>query len=121
MSVRLGHDLLDNQVVDRREVALGKVDGVILRVEDGAPPRVVAIELGAAVAAHRLHRRLGRWLDAAVRRRRWPIGRTRIPWSRVIGVDVDVRVDVDGDRTRVRALERWLRARVIARIPWSGR
>ena len=115
--MRLVHDLLDNQVVDRHGAKLGKVDGVILSVAPSGAARVVAIELSAVTAAHRVHGRLGRWLDAAVRSWRLPIGRTRIPWSRVLSVGLDVRVDVDGARTRVGALERWLRVHVVDRIP----
>jgi hypothetical protein len=115
--VRLVHDLLDNQVVDRRGAKLGKVDGVILSVSRGAAPRVVAIELSAMTAAGRVHPRLGRWLDSAVRRWRVPLGRSRIAWSRVLSVGLDVRVDVDAGRTRAQALERWLRTHLIDRIP----
>jgi sporulation protein YlmC with PRC-barrel domain len=115
--VKLVHDLLDSQVVDRRGDKLGKVDGIILRVSPRGAPRVAAIELGAVTAARRVHPRLGRWLDHAVRRWRLPLGRTRIAWSRVQSVGLEVRVDVDGRRARVQALERWLRARVIDRIP----
>ena len=115
--MRLVHDLLDNQVVDRRGVKLGKVDGVILSLSPGAAPRVVAIELSAMTAAGRLHPRLGRWLEAAVRRWRVPIGRSRIAWSRVLGVGLDVRVDVDARRARAHTLERWLRTHLIDRIP----
>jgi sporulation protein YlmC with PRC-barrel domain len=117
--MRLAHDLLDTQVVDRHGVRIGKVDGVILSVSPGSPPRVVAVELSVVTAAHRVHRWLGRWLDGAVRRWRLPIGRTRVPWSRVLSVGLNVKVAIDADRAGVGALERWLRVHVVGRIPGS--
>ena len=118
--MELARNLLDNQVIDRRGVKLGKIDGVILSVTDGRAPRVVAIELGATVFARRVQRRLAHWLARVARRRRWPLGHTRIPWVRVVRVGKDVHVAVEAERTRVYALERWLRTRVIGRIPGAG-
>jgi hypothetical protein len=117
--MHLARDLLDTQVVDRHGARLGKVDGIILSWSPGAPPRVVAIELSAVTAVHRVHPRLGRWLDAAVRRWRLPIGRTRIAWSRVLGVGLNVKVAIDADRAGAAALERWMRTHVVERIPGS--
>jgi sporulation protein YlmC with PRC-barrel domain len=118
--VELIRDLLDNQLLDRHGKKLGKVDSVVLSVSDGAAPRVVAIETGALAFAERLHLRLTRWLTALARRHRLPLGRTRIPWARVVRVGLEVHVAVDAERTRAHALERWLRTRVIARMPGIG-
>src|SRR5919108_461534 len=61
--VRLTHDVLDSQLMDREGRPCGKVDGIVLVVgEHGTPPRVVALEVGALTLARRLHPRLARWL-----------------------------------------------------------
>jgi sporulation protein YlmC with PRC-barrel domain len=118
--LRLVRAVLDNQVIDAAGIKLGKVDSVILVVDDGGPPRVTAIEIGEQAIAERLHPRLGRWLDAIARRLGAPPGKSRIPWARVTDVGREIQVSVDGRRTRAFALERWLRARVIGRIPGAG-
>src|SRR5437762_7806215 len=58
----LVRDLLDAQLVDRQDRQIGRVDGVLLEVRDGEPPRVAAMEVGAITLARRLHPALGRWL-----------------------------------------------------------
>ena len=44
--MHLVRDLLDNQVCDARNRKMGKVDGIVLVLRQGRPPRVAAIELG---------------------------------------------------------------------------
>ena len=119
--MELARELLDNQVVDRHRAKIGKVDSVVLELPDDGPPRVVAMEIGAAILAERVHPHLRRWLEAAARQWRLRLPRTRIPWARVTGVGREVHVAIDGERIRAQALERWLRDRVIARIPGSRR
>jgi hypothetical protein len=51
-------DVLEKQLVDPEERRMGKIDGLILEVEVGQPPRLAAIEQGAATLARRLHPRL---------------------------------------------------------------
>jgi hypothetical protein len=118
--VRLTHDVLDSQLMDREGRPCGKVDGIVLVVgEHGTPPRVVALEVGALTLARRLHPRLARWLM------RWG-GRLgpaaphafRIPWSQVRALSrKEIRVDIDAAATPLWSLERWLAERVIARLP----
>ena len=109
----LVRDLLDKQLIDRHGRRAGKVDGVVLDVRLGRPPRVAALEVGVATLARRVHPRLERWL-AQVSGRRRPY---RIPWARVRKVGLEVRVDLDATRTPIYALEHWLRRHVIGRIP----
>ena len=118
--MELAREVLDNQVIDRRGRKLGKVDGIVLAASAGRPLRVVAIEVGAAPLVQRLHARGGRWLERWMRRHGQSLSRTRIPWRRVRHVGPDVRVAVDGERTRALALERWLRDRIVSRIPGAG-
>src|SRR5436190_4588268 len=62
--VDLIRDLLDKAVIDRHGRDLGRVDSIIIEVAAGAPPRVAAIELGAAILFRRIHPILGRWMGA---------------------------------------------------------
>ena len=114
-------DVLDNQLIDRRGRKMGKVDGVVMVVRRGKPPRLAFIEVGASVLA----RRLGRRLEQLVQRagRRWGLRRGepfRIAWSKVRDIGIDVKVELDADETPVLKWEVWLRERVIRRIPGSG-
>jgi sporulation protein YlmC with PRC-barrel domain len=112
----LGRQVLDQQLVDRSELNMGKVDGLVLELRDGALPRVSAIVTGGHLLAHRLHPWIERWARRV--RRGWgpkendPI---RIPWSRVMKIGVDVKVDVAADQAM--PWEHWIRDRIIRRIP----
>lgn len=110
-------DVLDNQIVDRNQNKMGKVDGIVLEIGDDGPPRLAFLEVGSATLARRLNRRLGDWLAARTRRWGTPF---RIPWSQVRDVGIDVEVDLDADETPALALERRLRERVVGRIPGAG-
>lgn len=110
-------DVLDNQLLDRNGDKIGKVDGVIIELRPDAPPRLAAIEVGAATLARRLNRKLGDWLAARTQKRGMPY---RIPWSKVRDVGIDVEVDIDAADTPILDVERRLRERVIGRIPGAG-
>ena len=114
-------DVLDNQLVDREQRKMGKVDGIVMLVDDDQPPRLAYIEVGGPVLARRLHPRLGRWAAAIGRR----LGRTggeplRIPWSAIRDVGIDVDVDLDAEQTPALAWEHWLRDHIVRHIPGSG-
>jgi sporulation protein YlmC with PRC-barrel domain len=120
--VDLVHDLLDKQLIDKNGKPLGRVDGVVLELREGEPPRVAHVEVGGTVLARRLHPKLARW--AAAIRRRW--GRrdptpTRIPWSALRRRGTVWEADVDGRDTPAMEWELWLRERVIARVPGKGK
>jgi hypothetical protein len=120
--VRLVHDLLDTHVLDVRERPAGKVDGIVLDLRDGRPPRVTAIEIGGLTLARRLHPRLGA-LAARWTRRGGPFGlhAVRIPWSAIRRIERrQIRLRIDATRTPLWSLERWL-AKLYARIPGSER
>jgi sporulation protein YlmC with PRC-barrel domain len=114
----LARELLDEQVRDRGGEKMGKVDGIVLELREGAPPRVAAIEIGPVTLARRLHPVLGRWARAV------EIGcgigagtPLRVPMAKVTEVDVDVKVDLKARETTAWAWERWLAERVVERIP----
>src|SRR5256885_16908702 len=57
--LRLVHDVLDVQLLDRHEEKIGRVDAVTLELRDGRPPRVAEILTGALAPAGRVRRRVG--------------------------------------------------------------
>jgi hypothetical protein len=114
----LVRDLLDKQLFGTNETPMGKVDGIVVELRDGTPPRVVALETGLRTQARRLHPRLEGWARRLARAWGDDEGRYRIPWSKVLVVaGDDVKVDVDAEKTPAFALERWLREKMIAYIP----
>jgi sporulation protein YlmC with PRC-barrel domain len=112
-------DVLDKQVVDADETKMGRVDGVVLQLRDGEPPRVQALEMGFVTLALRVGRRTERAVEAL--RRRFSVRRTaryRVPWEKVIDVNVDhVQVDVDDEQTPAFDWERWLRFHIVRKVP----
>ncbi|PYQ72909.1 MAG: hypothetical protein DMG04_15705 [Acidobacteria bacterium] len=118
----LVRDVLDARLVDRRGRSLGRVDGILLDVRDGRPPRFVAMEVGLVTAARRIHPRLARWVRAfAIKVLPVPVRPTRYSprLCRDIGVDVKLDVDAQSD-ARLLRLEKWLRRHVVERIPGAG-
>jgi hypothetical protein len=112
-------DVLDKQLIDRHGRPMGKADGVIMEMEEGAQPRLSFIETGAITQAARLHERLAKWVEALV-------GRAgaeresecyRIPWSKAVVTGIDITVNVEAEETPALTFERWLRSHVIGRIP----
>jgi len=117
--MELARDLLDKQVVDREETKIGKVDGIVVELRDGRPPRVAAVELGSVALARRLGRRPGRWVSRLAERLGGPRHAEphRIPWTKVRDIGVDIEFDIDVRRTRIFAWQDWLREHVVCRIP----
>ena len=112
----IGREILDQQLVDRTGLDVGKVDGIVLELRDGALPRIAAILTGGHLFAHRLHPRLEAWARRLTRR--WGPQRhdpLRIPWSKVKKIGVDVRIDMAADE--VMPWEHWVREHIIRRIP----
>lgn len=118
MRMRLVRDVLDNELVDVNGQIAGKVDGIVLELRANAPPRVAFVEVGPVTLARRLNRRFGDWVarfDA-----RFGPGRgapIRIPFTRVSPAGPTLRLDLAADRTPLYAVERWLRDKIICRIP----
>ena len=65
---RLVHDVLDGQLVDRREERVGRIDDLVLELREGEAPRVAAILVGGPARADRVGR-WATWLDRVVRTR----------------------------------------------------
>jgi hypothetical protein len=121
--LELGRDVLDKQVVDREEIKMGRVDGLILELRDGQPPRIEAIEMGGVVLAARIHPRLAHFVDGW--RRRFKVRRTavyRVPWSAVLEITAyDIKIDVAACDTPNFDWEGWLQKHVIAHIPAAAK
>lgn len=118
--MKLIGDVLDQQILDCTGRKFGKVDGVVIELRDGAPPRVAFLESGGAVLARRLGPRWERWALWWNRRlgvRREP--RYRIPWGKVTDIGVDIEISIDGKDEPPLDWERWLRERVLSRLPFA--
>jgi sporulation protein YlmC with PRC-barrel domain len=116
--MELGRSVLDQQVSDRNGIPMGRVDGIVLELRSGSPPRVARLVVGGPTLLRRispaLAERVERW------RKRWgpqQRGGLEVPWSKVIKVGIDVKVDLDAEGTPAMAWERWVRERIIGRIP----
>lgn len=112
----IGRQILDQQLVDRNDLFIGKVDGMVLELRSGALPRISALLTGGHLLSRRLHPRLeqlARWLT-----RGWgPPKRepVRIPWSKVMKIGIDVKVDFRAEDAM--PWEHWVRDHIIRRIP----
>ena len=122
MKLELIRDVLDSQLIDREGTKMGKVDGVVLRVEEGVAPRVDHFELGFVVLAQRIHPVAERILNAL--RRRFPVRETAIKevsWDVVGEITKEhIKVDIDSYETPAFAWERWLREHIVSHIPGAG-
>lgn len=120
-TLEAGLQLLDRQIVDSQGRMAGKVDDLELAFagEPGAPPSVVAILAGPGALAHRLGGRLGVWLDSIQRRLADDAAPARVSFGVVKGIDNHVELSIARDDLDVMRLERWVRDRLISRIPGS--
>ncbi|MBN4000453.1 hypothetical protein [Nostoc sp. LPT] len=111
-------DVLDNQLVDRNQRKMGKVDGIVMELRDREPPRLAYIEVGVTTLTKRLNPRLAGFVATIANK--WGAKQSepfRIPWSKVRDIGIDVEVDVEAEATPALGYEKWLRNRIIARIP----
>lgn len=117
--MNLIRDVLDQQIIDSKQLKAGKVDGIALEVEPGKAPRVAYLDCGMNVRMRRISPRLARWLHRlSVGFRGGQEPRPyRIPFSKVEQVLISVNLKVDARELSDFHLEDWLRERVIAKIP----
>jgi sporulation protein YlmC with PRC-barrel domain len=114
--VELGREILDQQLVDRSGINMGKVDGIVLELREGRPPRISAILTGGHLLARRLHprlERLARWLTRGCAP--GVMDPIRIPWEKVMKIGVDVKVDMGADEAM--PWEHWVRDHILCRLP----
>ncbi|HEY7205186.1 MAG TPA: hypothetical protein VIA61_12855 [Methylomirabilota bacterium] len=111
-------DLLDMPLVGADDEPMGRVDGVIASYVAGRRLRLVCVELGAATLARRIHPRAERWTRAVARRLSPSRGRAcRIPLSAIRTFGKRLRLKDDQSAWSALAWERWLRHKVVGRIP----
>ncbi len=119
--LELFRDVLDKPLVDRTGKKMGRVDGLILRLHADAPPEIAWLEAGEAPLLSRISPRLAEW--AAGLARRWGVSSgepVRLEPSQVGQFGKELHVDFDASRSNALAWERWLRKKIIDRIPGSG-
>ncbi len=115
----LVRDVLDKQVVDRRQARIGKVDGIVLTTENDDRLKISFVEMGHLTLLRRLSQRLYRWLLAFSQRVRAERDQCpyRIPWSKVTDVGIDIEVDIDNSETPLEQKQEWLRQHILGHIP----
>ena len=117
--VHVVRDILDKQLLDRDECQLGRVDGIVVELTDGQPPRIERIELGFVVLARRISRGFERFAERWHKRldvRR--SARYQIPWSSVLEVKMHhLKVDVTAEDSVAFDWERWVRRHIMDHIP----
>ena len=110
-------DVLDKAVADRQGREMGRADGVVIEASPGAPPRVIAIEIGPDVLAARLSPLLGRLIGGLEMAFGIGAGRpVRIPFRDVIDVGTQITIDCVWSESPATIIERRLR-RWLGRIP----
>ena len=120
-AIKLSHDVIDSQLVDRHKKKIGRVDELLLELEEGKPPRVATIVIGGRARA----RRVGGWMVACHRAMHALFGRRAAHESRV-GFDAvrciadTIEIEVEGDALESTHLERWLAEHIVCRIPGAG-
>ncbi|MDT4974257.1 MAG: hypothetical protein QOG98_15 [Pseudonocardiales bacterium] len=114
--------LLDRQVIDPAGRFVCKVDDVELDIDESGRPFVTAILAGPRALGPRLGGRLGRWVSAIGRR--LADGQSpdppRIDFALVSDIGSAISIVRSSDQVDVNALERWVDAHIISRIPGSG-
>ena len=119
--VRLVHDVLDAQLVDRNQQKIGRVDALTIELRDGRPPRVADVLIGGPVRAARVGRWMV-WLSHAMRAltRIRVAGVDRVPFRKMRCVADTVVLDVECHELQSHQLEDWLAEHVVCRIPGAG-
>ena len=121
MNISLVADVLDEQITDSKRRQAGRVDGIVLELRDGKPPRVAYVEVGPTTLLSRFSRRLAHWY--ARHDRKLGEGRGvgfRVPWSRLSSEGPGFVMDIDAESTPIFALEDWLRRHIVEHIPGGG-
>jgi hypothetical protein len=121
-ALHLSHDVIDSQLVDRHQEKIGRVDELLLELEEGKPPRVATIVIGGAARA----RRAGAWMVACHRAVHALVGQgkkeheSRVPFEAVRCIADTIELDVEGNSLESACLERWLAEHIICRIPGAS-
>jgi sporulation protein YlmC with PRC-barrel domain len=117
-AIHLSRNVIDTQLVDRHQQKIGRIDELLLELEEGKPPRVATIVIGGTARA----RRVGRWMVACHRAVHALFGEhgeheSRVPFDAVRCIADTIELDVEGKTLESMQLERWLATHIILRIP----
>jgi hypothetical protein len=113
----LMRDCLDKQLDDRNKRRMGRVDGIILDLEDGRQPHVAYVEVGVKTLLNRLSPRLADVVAGWLKKLGVSTDPYRIAWGKIkVGLNT-VEADVEAEKTPALEWELWLRKKVIGRIP----
>jgi hypothetical protein len=117
--------LLDRQLTDSQGIPAGRVDDLELSEEDpGRPPELTALLSGPTAFGPRIGGRLGTWWLAVGRRLR-PVDESypnRIPLGLVDRVDrIEITLLCPRESLGSYRLGRWVRDKIVGRIPGSTR
>ena len=119
MDVHVIRDVLDKQLLDRADCELGRVDGIVVELVDGQPPRIDHLELGFVVLARRISRGFERFAERW--HKRFDVRRSarfHIPWASVLEVKMHhLKVDVTAEDSVAFDWERWIRRHIMDHIP----
>ena len=111
-------DVLDEQLVDSKGRRAGRVDGIVLELRAGKPPRLAYVEVSPITLLSRFSRGLARWYSRYDRKLGEGRGvPARVPWSRLTRDGPSFVMDLDAESTPIFALEDWLRRHIVERIP----
>lgn len=115
--------LLDNQIVDRDRLPIGRVDDLEIEVDEGEP-RITAMLVGSEALGQRVGGLLGRAMTAVSARLR-PRGRAagppRIDVGSIRALEPLIELDIGKDEMpEVAGLEHWLATHFVERLPGSG-
>ncbi|MEV6909299.1 hypothetical protein [Amycolatopsis sp. NPDC051071] len=117
--LRVDFHLLDRQIIDPAGQKMGKVDDVEFDVDEHGRTTITALLIGQQPLGERIGGRLGQWISALAHRMRSDSdpGPLRIPFDDVIEVDSEITIGLRRELFDTPPLERWLRDRIIGRIP----
>jgi hypothetical protein len=116
--MELVRDCLDKQAVDRAGNKMGRIDGIVLLVNENKPPRVEAVEISAITVARRLHSGLANWLLKIISRITGHEPQPyRVEWKKVSFQSNNVVLDVDRETSPAVTCENWVRRHFIDHIP----
>jgi hypothetical protein len=117
--LHLARDVLDELLVDKNGREFGRVDGMLIHLRQGRPPRAAEIEVGVYTLLRRVNRPLGEWL-ARVIERLSPVSleSARLPFERFTrsGDRIEMAVDAEAD-PRLIPGEKWLREHIVKKLP----
>lgn len=117
----LVRDVLDQKLLDREDCEMGRVDGLVMHLEERSQPRITHIQIGGTTPWMRLHPVFATWSARLAQiwgpKRKDPV---RIPWSRVMTIGRDIKLDVGARETGAIDWEIWIARHIIERIPGGG-